>query len=100
MQVDSDNGYMGDYNYKAYYPSYGGDLGMLEAVTPTLREGDTYALSRGTKQGRSSTQPAISTAARSVKFNIDAALHEAMKYKPPTTSNKFAALASLEDEEI
>ena len=88
---------------------------MLEAVAPakklsierqpplgssSLREGDSYARSRGTEQGRSPTQPATSTAARSVKFAIDAALHEAMKYKPPTTSNKFAALASLEDEEI
>ena len=121
MQVDSDNGYMGDYNYDTYYPSYGGDLGMLEAVPLeqqqkqpqqlwmqqqqhrsrlSLREGDSYARSRGTEHGRSPTQPDTSTAARSVKFAIDAALHEAMKYKPTTTSNKFAALASLEDEEI
>ena len=35
MQVDSDNGYMGDYNYDAYYPSFGGDLGMLEILKPT-----------------------------------------------------------------
>ena len=34
MQVDSDNGYMGDYNYDAYYPPFGGDLGMLEILKP------------------------------------------------------------------
>ena len=122
-QVDSDNGYMGDYNYDAYYPSYGGDLGMLEAVPLeqqqkqpqqlwmqqqqhrsrlSLREGDSYARSRGTERGRSPTQGEVTppTASRSVKFAIDAALHEAMKYKPPITSNKFAALASLGEEEI
>ena len=37
MQVDSDNGYVGEYynvyNYDAYYLQFGGDLGMLEMMT-------------------------------------------------------------------
>ena len=37
MQVDSDNGYICDYNYNynydAYYHQFGGDLGMLEMVS-------------------------------------------------------------------
>ena len=36
MQVDSDNGYMGEYysnyNYDAFYHQFGGDLGMLEVM--------------------------------------------------------------------
>ena len=38
MQVDSDIGYIGEYhggyNYDAYCPYFGGDLGMLECINP------------------------------------------------------------------
>ena len=96
MQVDSDNGYMGDYNYNynydAYYPQFGGDLGMLEMAS--------------TKVGKLRATPAPSienpwvTPARSIKAGIEASFHEAMKYKPTILSNKFSALASLECEEL
>ena len=40
MQVDSDNGYMGeyfsDYNYEDHYFQFGGDLGMLEAMNTKI----------------------------------------------------------------
>ena len=92
MQVDSDNGYIGDYNYDAYYQSFGGDLGMLEAMN--------------TKIAESKVTPATSIEnpwvipARSIKASIETSLHQAMRYKPTDTSNKFSALASLECEEL
>ena len=90
MQVDSDNGYMGDYNYDAYYPSFGCDLGMLEAMNadgseacasaavtlldPLPREGNrsTAPVRRLDSDSKAITSPSIAsprvTPARSIKF--------------------------------
>ena len=122
MQVDSDNGYMGDYNYHAYYPSFGCDLGMLEAMNadgyeacasavvtlldPLPREGNrsTAPVRKLDLNSRATPAPNIAspwvTPARSIKASIEASLHQAMKYKPTVTANKFAVLASLECEEL
>ena len=124
MQVDSDNGYMGDYkyNYDAYYLKFGGDLGTLEAMNADESEACTSAAvtllsppprggSRSTapvrrldSESKATPAPSIEspwvTPARSIKASIEASLRQAMRYKPTVTANKFAVLASLECEEL
>ena len=124
MQVDSDNGYVGDYsyNYDAYYLQFGCDLGMLEAIhadesgafasaavalqLPPPRGGSrsTAPVRRLDSDSKATSAANIEspwvTPARSIKASIEASLHQAMRYKPTVTANKFAVLASLECEEL
>ena len=107
MQVDSDIGYIGEYhdgyNYDTYYPQFGGDLGMLECVN---LNGDLVML-KCINPGLEMTAKCAShvnvdehakTHFKAPKMittgnaGIAEALHEAMRYKPTKTFNRYAAL--------
>ena len=107
MQVDSDIGYIGEYygsyNYDACYLQFGGDLGMLEILTTKnckWRAIPVPSIDKSRVTPAPSMDKSRATPAPSIKAGIAEALHEAMRYKPTTTSNKYAALAPLECEEL
>ena len=107
MQLDSDIGYIGEYygsyNYDACYLQFGGDLGMLEILTTKnckWRAIPAPSIYKSRVTPAPSIDKSKATPAPSIKASIAEALHEAMRYKPTTTSNKYAALAPLECEEL
>ena len=96
MHVDGDTAYLGEYGYDYYnhdtfYTQFAGELGMLTNFSPELvkivRAKDIPKL----------PGPEFEIPKNLSKLNtgISRALHEAMKYKPTLTRNKFVVLEGI-----